>query len=149
MSPSASSPMRSLLSPEEPRRELPDDPLVPPRVAELPIPSSSMLPRSLRLDPENPPEPLLLDAPLCDEPDEPLPDEPLKPPCELWSFSRSAMVCASMLRKDDSGVRACPAFVSLQCPPLGETRIRKANAICRPRPPLTVSSARPTFRSPS
>jgi hypothetical protein len=92
---------------------------VPPFVAELPIPSSPMLPRSVRLpeDPllfEDPLEPPL--APLCeepdppaaskpppccdaprfcelDEPDDPLPDDPLIPPCELWSFSRSAMVC--------------------------------------------------------
>lgn len=130
MSLSASSPIRSVLSLDDPR-ELPDDPLLlddplsppdeplaPPRVAELPMPSSPMLPRSVRLLPEDPPEPLLLDAPLCeepdrpaaskpppccdaprldcepDEPDDPLPDDPLIPPCELWSFSRSAMVCS-------------------------------------------------------
>jgi hypothetical protein len=91
MSLSASSPIRSLLSPDDPPRELPDDPLRlddspnpsdepldAPFVAELPIPSSPMFQRSVRL----PEDPLL-------------PDDPLELPlarCEPWSFSRSAMV---------------------------------------------------------
>jgi len=75
MSRSSSSPIRSLL--------LPDDAL---RVAELPMPSSSRFPRSERLLPElpdDPPEPLL-DEPLCEEPDRPVASKP--PPCcdPLW-----------------------------------------------------------------